>query len=106
MGAPEEDEFPGVDVYILFDRTMVWMGDRFRFTLYEPARVEARFHAMLGEALDILRLGPMQPGQYTLPWDGLYQGVAPYAGKYEYELFFDDEYAVRFWFFCRPKVKP
>lgn len=111
VGAPAADEpaadkLPKVDVYILLGRTMVWMGDRFHFTLYEPARVEARINSMLGEALDIMRLGPMQPGQHTLPWNGVYQGQSVYAGKYEFELYFDDEYAARFWFFCRPREIP
>lgn len=105
-GAPAADELPRVDVYILLGKTMVWMGDRFHFTLYEPARVEARINSMLGEVLDIMRLGPMQPGQHTLPWDGVYQGGSVYAGKYEFELYFDDEYAARFWFFCRPREIP
>ncbi|HUU45653.1 MAG TPA: hypothetical protein VM118_07955 [Acidobacteriota bacterium] len=91
-----------VELLAVFGRSTVWMGDRIRYTVYERTRVEARINGMAGDLLTLLRIGEQEPGQYTLPWDGTFHG-APFAGRYEFELFFDVEYAAHFWFLCRPK---
>lgn len=91
-----------VELYAVIGRTTVWMGDRIRYTVYERTRVEARINGMAGDLITLLRIGEQEPGQYTLPWDGTYHG-APFAGRYEFELFFGVEYAAHFWFLCRPQ---
>ena len=65
------------------------------YTVYEPTVVEARLLSGSGEIILIFRQGEQQPGQYTLPWDGTYEGT-PFAGFYTFELYFGDEYAAKY----------
>ena len=92
---------PQIELFIQFGRVPVWMGNRIRYTVDERTQVEARISGISKELLAVLRLGEQEPGQHTLPWDGTYHG-APFAGRYEFELFFGEEHAARFWFLCRP----
>jgi hypothetical protein len=90
-----------MELFIQIGRVPIWMGDRIRYTVDERTRVEARISGVSKELLLVLRIGEQEPGQHTLPWDGTYHG-APFAGRYEFELFFGEEYAARFWFLCKP----
>ena len=92
-----------VELFMLIGRTMVWMGNTVGYTVYETTRVEARINGISGETISIFRLGEQEPGQHILPWDGTYHGTSAFAGRYEFELFFDDEYAVKFVFLARQR---
>ena len=95
-----------VDLQIIIGRP-IWLGPVIRYTVYDSVRVEARLSALGGELISIFRLGVQGPGQYTLPWDGTTDdGQTTFEGKYYYELFFDDEYACKFWFLCKPIHEP
>ncbi|MBI3872795.1 MAG: hypothetical protein HY304_06945 [candidate division Zixibacteria bacterium] len=95
-----------IDLQIIIGRP-IWLGPVIRYTVYDSVRVEARLSALDGELVSIFRLGVQGPGQYTLPWDGsVGDGVTLFEGKYFYELFFDDEYACKFWFLCRAINEP
>lgn len=99
-GAPIESK---VDLsYLIGTRRPIWMGPVIRYTVYEKTRVEARFTALSGEIVHVMRLGEQEPGQYTLPWDGTTaDGMVTFEGKYHFELFFGDEYAADFWIMSR-----
>lgn len=78
------------------------MGPVIRYTVYERTTVEARFIGLTGELILVMPLGEQDPGQYTLPWDGTTDGgLAIFEGKYQFELFFGDEYAATFWFISK-----
>ncbi|MEW5700998.1 MAG: hypothetical protein AB1792_02040 [Candidatus Zixiibacteriota bacterium] len=95
---------PEIDLYVYVGYHTIWAGDRFRYTVYDSTNVEARINGMTGELILILPIGRQGPGQYTLPWDGtMHEGTVPFAGKYQLELFFGEEYAAKFWFLCRPR---
>lgn len=89
------------EIYILFGDTAAWMGDQIRYTLTEPASVEARFLSISGEIIVLLPIGQQAPGQYTVPFDGTKDG-SPFAGLYQFELYFGDEYAAKFHIAVRP----
>lgn len=85
--------------YLVGTRRPIWMGPVIRYTVYETTNVEARVSSLTGELVLILHVGEQQPGQYTLPWDGTTdEGTVTFEGKYQFELFFGDEYAANFWF--------
>jgi len=100
---PTDSSAPIADFYVQFNRTPIWAGTNFGYTVYETCRVEARITNMSGELILIFPIGVQTPGRYMLPWDGTYHGISPLAGRYEFELFFDDEYAVNFWFLSHPR---
>jgi hypothetical protein len=77
------------------------MGDQIRYTLKDPAKVEARFLSIGGEIILLLPIGEQQPGQYTVPFDGTMHG-APFAGLYGFELYYGDEYAAKLILAIRP----
>ena len=83
------------EIYFLMGDSAAWMGDTIRYTVYEPTVVEARFLSASGEIILIYRQGEQAPGQYTLPWDGTYEG-SPFGGYYTFELYFGDEYAAHY----------
>ena len=83
------------EVYFLIGDVPVWMGDTISYTVYEPTVVEARFLSASGEIILRYRQGEQAPGQYTLPWDGTYEG-SPFVGLYKFELYFGDEYAAKY----------
>jgi len=88
--------------YLVNGRRPIWMGPVIRYTVHVPTNVEARISGLTGELIIVLPLGMQQPGQYTLPWDGTADGgLATFDGKYQFELFFDDEYACKFWFIAK-----
>lgn len=88
--------------YLVNGRRPIWMGPVIRYTVHKPSNVEARISGLTGELILVLPLGVQQPGQYTLPWDGTADdGLATFDGKYQFELFFDDEYAAKFWFIAK-----
>jgi hypothetical protein len=91
-----------VELFMLIGRSMVWMGNTVGYTVYETTRVEARINGITGETISIFRLGEQTPGRYLLPWDGTYHGQTAFAGRYDFELFFGEEYAVKFVFLARP----
>ena len=85
--------------YLVGTRRPIWMGPVIRYTVHETTNVEARVSSLTGELVLILHVGEQQPGQYTLPWDGTTdEGLVTFEGKYQFELFFGDEYAANFWF--------
>lgn len=91
-----------VDVsYLVNGRRPIWMGPVIRYTVYETTRVEARFISLTGELIEIMDLGEQTPGQYTLPWDGSTDEGALFEGKFQFELYFGDEYACKFWFISK-----
>jgi hypothetical protein len=91
-----------VDIsYLVNGRRPIWMGPVIRYTVYETTRVEARFISLTGELVQILELGEQAPGQYTLPWDGSTDEGALFEGKYQFELYFGDDYACKFWFISK-----
>lgn len=92
------------EIYIMIGQTGAWMGNSISYTVYEPTVVEARFLSGSGEIILICRQGLQAPGQYTLPWDGAYEG-SPFAGLYKFELYFGDEYAAQFPMIVRPMPK-
>jgi hypothetical protein len=77
------------------------MGDQIRYTLAEPASVEARFLSISGEIILLLPIGQQEPGQYAVPFDGTKDG-APFAGLYLFELYFGDDYAAKLNIAVRP----
>lgn len=83
------------EVYFLIGESPAWLGNTISYTVSEPTVVEARLLSGSGEIILIFRQGEQQPGQYTLPWDGTYEG-SPFAGFYTFELYFGDEYAAKF----------
>jgi len=85
----------GFEIYFVIGDSAAWMGNQIRYTVYSPSVVEARLLSGSGEIISIFRLGEQAPGQYTLPWDGTYEG-SPFAGYYTFELYFGDEYAAKF----------
>ncbi|GAB4322558.1 MAG: hypothetical protein Kow0074_14200 [Candidatus Zixiibacteriota bacterium] len=87
-------EYDVGDVYFMIGEQPVWLGNRIRYTVYETCNVEARFITPSGEIIILLQLGEQEPGQYTLPWhtDPI---AAAMAGLYTFELYFDDDYAVK-----------
>ena len=88
--------------YLVNGRRPIWMGPVIRYTVYQPTVVEARISSLTGELIIVMPLGLQQPGQYTLPWDGTAdEGLATFDGKYQFELFFDEEYAAKFWFIAK-----
>lgn len=93
---------PQVEMFIMVGPHPIWAGSNFGYTVYQPSQVEMRVSTMTGELIIIMPIGLKQPGRYMLPWDGTYQGIAALAGRYEFELFFDHEYAAHFWFLSRP----
>ena len=91
-----------VDIsYLVNGRRPIWMGPVIRYTVYETTRVEARFISLTGELIEIMDLGEQTPGQYTLPWDGSTDEGALFEGKFQFELYFGDEYACKFWFISK-----
>lgn len=96
IGANRGAVTPGgpFEIYVTFGNAAAWMGNTISYTVYEPTVVEARLLSGSGEIILIFRQGEQQPGQYTLPWDGTYEG-APFAGLYTFELYFGDEYAAK-----------
>lgn len=91
-----------VDIsYLVNGRRPIWMGPVIRYTVYETTRVEARFISLTGELIEIMDLGEQTPGQYTLPWDGSTDEGALFEGKFQFELYFGDDYACRFWFISK-----
>ncbi len=93
--------------YLVNGRRPIWMGPVIRYTVYEKTTVEARFISLTGELILVLPLGVQEPGQYTLPWDGTTDGgLATFEGKYQFELFFGDEYATTFWFISKAVDAP
>jgi len=98
---------PPIDLYIYVERQVIWAGDRLRYTVYDSTVVEARINSMGGELILILPIGMQGPGQYTIPFDGtMSSGKVTFAGKYQLELFFGEEYAAKVWFLCRPREEP
>jgi hypothetical protein len=93
------------EVYFMIDDFPVWMGDTISYTVYEPTVVEARLLSPSGEIILLYRQGEQGPGQYTLPWDGTYEG-SPFAGLYKFELYFGDEYAAKHLMLVNPLPKP
>lgn len=87
--------------YLVNGRRPIWMGPVIRYTVYETTRVEARFISLTGELVQILELGEQSPGQYTLPWDGETDEGAMFEGKFQFELYFGDDYACKFWFISK-----
>lgn len=88
--------------YLVNGRRPIWMGPFIRYTVYAPTTVEARIYALAGELITVIPMGPKEPGQYTVPFDGtMDNGVIVFEGKYLFELYFGDEYAAKFWFICR-----
>lgn len=87
--------------YLVNGRRPIWMGPVIRYTVYETTRVEARFISLTGELIEIMDLGEQTPGQYTLPWDGSTEEGALFEGKYQFELYFGDDYACKFWFISK-----
>ncbi len=93
------------DIYFMMGDAAAWMGSSISYTVYEPTVVEARLLSGSGEIILIYRQGLQAPGQYTLPWDGTYEG-SPFAGIYTFELYFGDEYAAKFPMAVIPWPKP
>lgn len=87
--------------YLVNGRRPIWMGPVIRYTVYEKTTVEARFISLTGELIEIMDLGEQAPGQYTLPWDGSTEEGALFEGKYQFELYFGDDYACKFWFISK-----
>lgn len=101
--APGNEIVSKIDIsYLVNGRRPIWMGPVIRYTVYEKTTVEARVISLTGELVLIMTLGEQDPGQYTLPWDGTTDdGLATFEGKYQFELFFGDEYAATFWFIAK-----
>ncbi|HWO56813.1 MAG TPA: FlgD immunoglobulin-like domain containing protein [bacterium] len=89
--------------YLVNGRRPIWMGPFIRYTVYATTTVEARIYGLSGELITVISIGPQEPGQYTVPFDGtLDNGAIVFDGKYLFELYFGDDYAAKFWFICRP----